>query len=183
MDDAEKKLERLIEQLHEPVIAIDGRSAAGKTTLAAYLAGKYGFGVVHMDDFFLPFEMRTAERLSQAGGNVHRERFIEEVLPYLRNSFEYRPFDCSNGSYKPPVSIATGGVIVEGAYCMHPEFGRYYDIGVFMDITPEAQKERIIRRSGKEKWRQFSEKWIPFEEHYHRTYNVRAECGIVFKAE
>ena len=36
------------------IIAIDGRCAAGKTTLAARLAKELGGDVIHMDDFFLP---------------------------------------------------------------------------------------------------------------------------------
>lgn len=50
-----------------------------------------------MDDFFLPPELRTAERLSQPGGNVHYERFSAEVADgILRGKpFEYSVFDCS----------------------------------------------------------------------------------------
>ena len=66
------------------VIAIDGRAASGKTTLAAALAAETGGTVVHMDDFFLPAELRTPQRLAAPGGNVHAERFAEEVLPFLR---------------------------------------------------------------------------------------------------
>ena len=85
-----QKAERIIEayQKVKPagcgVIAMDGRAAAGKTTLAEELAVTLGGAVVHMDDFFLPGELRTPERLAAPGGNVHAERFVEEVLPYLR---------------------------------------------------------------------------------------------------
>ena len=34
------------------IIAIDGRCAAGKTTLAARLVKELGGDVIHMDDFF-----------------------------------------------------------------------------------------------------------------------------------
>ncbi|MBS7324987.1 MAG: (d)CMP kinase, partial [Angelakisella sp.] len=36
------------------VIALDGRAAAGKSTLAAALAETLQAAVIHMDDFFLP---------------------------------------------------------------------------------------------------------------------------------
>lgn len=80
-----QKAERIIEayQKVKPagcgVIAMDGRAAAGKTTLAEELAVTLGGAVVHMDDFFLPGELRTPERLAAPGGNVHAERFVEEV--------------------------------------------------------------------------------------------------------
>ena len=50
------------------VIALDGRAASGKSTAAAILSEALGAGVVAMDDFFLPPELRTPERLSQPGG-------------------------------------------------------------------------------------------------------------------
>ena len=79
------------------IIAIDGRCAAGKTTLAARLVKELGGDVIHMDDFFLPPALRTPERRSEPGGNVHYERFLTEVLPNLRSGrpFSYRRFDCS----------------------------------------------------------------------------------------
>ena len=45
------------------IIAIDGRCAAGKTTLAARLAKELGGDVIHMDDFFL--QMCIRDRLSR----------------------------------------------------------------------------------------------------------------------
>ncbi len=84
------------------VIAIDGRAASGKSTLARMLARIMDAGVVQMDDFFLPPELRTAERFAQAGGNVHYERFMTEVLPFLRDekAFGYRIFDCKQLDYR-----------------------------------------------------------------------------------
>ena len=47
------------------VIAIDGRCASGKTTLANKLAQHFHANVFHMDDYFLRKEQRTKERLSE----------------------------------------------------------------------------------------------------------------------
>ena len=79
------------------VIAVDGRAASGKSTMGQQLAEILGAGLVHMDDFFLPLELRTEQRLRTPGGNVHYERFREEVLPHLRQPepFSYRKFVCS----------------------------------------------------------------------------------------
>ena len=66
------------------IIAIDGRAAAGKTTLATLLSQVLTAEIIRMDDFFLPAELRTAERLAQSGGNIHYERFCAEVLPNLK---------------------------------------------------------------------------------------------------
>jgi uridine kinase len=67
------------------VIAIDGRAASGKSTLAAALKDVIGGEVIHMDDFFLPKALRTEARMKEAGGNIHYERFAEEVVSRLQD--------------------------------------------------------------------------------------------------
>ena len=62
------------------VIAIDGSCASGKSTLADEIKELFGGTVIQADSFFLPADMRTAERLSEPGGNFHRERFCDEVI-------------------------------------------------------------------------------------------------------
>jgi len=162
------------------VIAIDGRASSGKTTLARQLALVMDAGVVHMDDFFLPAELRTAERYREPGGNVHYERFAQEVLPHLRGrgGFSYRVFDCSTMSCGKTTEVkASPWRIVEGAYSLHPRFGEYADLKVFYDIPPEEQKRRIILRNGEARYRMFRDRWIPLEERYIQG------CGIVRRAD
>ena len=166
------------------VIAIDGRSASGKTTISVVLAEMVGGEVVHMDDFFLPPSLRTQERLSEAGGNVHRERFIEEVLSSLlrRAPFRYRLFDCSVMDYSGWREVRSYPVIVEGAYSMHPAFGKYYDLSVFMDISPEEQIWRITMRNGEEKAEAFRTRWIPLEEAYIKAFHPEKNAEIIIDA-
>ena len=151
------------------VLAIDGRSASGKTTLARQLAGILRADVVHMDDFFLPPELRTEARYAEPGGNVHYERFSEEVLPHLRGpeAFSYRVFDCSTMKYGAGTEIRSKPWrIVEGAYSLNPKFGDYADLKIFYDIAPEEQVRRIRLRNGERGLRMFRTRWIPLEEKY-----------------
>ena len=71
------KIEACIKEKDKCILAIDGRAAAGKTTLANLLQEYFDGAVIHMDDFFLPLELRTKERYATPGGNVHYERFNE----------------------------------------------------------------------------------------------------------
>ncbi len=163
-------------QGEEPrILAIDGRAASGKTTMAEQLAYILEAPVIHMDHFFLPPELRSAARLNAPGGNIHYERFKEEVIPYLdcATPFAYRRFDCSQMTYGESVTVPVSPWrIVEGSYSLHPEFGVYYDVSVFSSVTPEEQLKRIEARNGSEMLRVFREKWIPMEEQYFKTFNV-----------
>ena len=164
------------------VIAVDGRAASGKTTLARQLSSILEAEVIHMDDFFLPPELRTPSRWTEPGGNVHYERFKTEVLPELKQkkSFSYRRFDCSKMCPGEMRHIAISRWrIVEGAYSLHPEFGDYADLKVFFDISPAEQMKRIRKRNGEQKAQIFAKRWIPMEEKYLRTFNIKAKADIV----
>lgn len=163
------------------VLAMDGMAAAGKTTAAKLLSELWSATVVHMDDFFLPPALRTAERLSQPGGNVHYERFGSEVLPALTRgtAFSYRPFLCASMSYGSEIAVpASPVIIVEGAYALHPVFGNYAHVTAFFAVEPEEQKRRILQRSP-EKWEDFRTRWIPMETTYHEAFQIREKADIV----
>lgn len=174
-------LERLT-QSEMRVIAIDGRAASGKTTKAALLSAVLDAPIVHMDDFFLPPALRTPERLAQPGGNVHYERFAEEVLPGLRTgeAFAYRVFDCGQMDYNGVREIPAAPIrIVEGSYAHHPALGDYADLRVFTSVAEDEQMARILRRNGERMAEMFRSRWIPMEEAYFTAYGVREKAEIV----
>lgn len=151
------------------IIAIDGRCASGKTTMAEMLAKVMDASVIHMDDFFLPMELRTKERLAIPGGNVHYERVRDEVLPKLKaaEDFTYQRFDCSRMTFGEYVKVAGSDCyIVEGAYSCHPALGKYMSLKVFSDVNRAEQLERIRRRDGEKALEVFAKRWIPLEEMY-----------------
>ena len=174
---------RLLERKPSVVISIDGRCASGKTTLAMRLAELCGCSVVHMDDFFLRPEQRTAQRYEEPGGNVDRERFLEEVLLPMRRgeTVVYRSFDCGTQSLKEPVELKkTPVTVVEGSYSCHPELVEYYDLKVFLSVSSEKQMVRIIDREGEAYAQVFREKWIPLEERYFAAFEVEKCCDLTF---
>ena len=165
------------------LIAIDGRSASGKTTLAGLLKEGCGCNVLHMDSFFLRPEQRTPQRLSEPGSNVDLERFQEEaLLPLVRGEpFSYRPFDCKTGELAAPIQVPTHPVtVVEGAYSCHPLLFDSYDLTVFLNVGSAEQARRILARNGEAAARVFAEKWIPLEERYFAAYNIQKRCALAF---
>lgn len=165
------------------IVAIDGGSASGKTTLANILSEKYDCNVFHIDDFFLRPEQRTPERFAEIGGNFDRERFVNEVLRALTQNEDvtYRPFDCSTLSLKEPITLEKKRInVVEGAYSTHSVLEKYYDLSVFLDIEPNYQRERILIRNSKALAKRFFDEWIPLERRYFEGDKVIERADIVF---
>lgn len=174
-------IDEKLPQLERLLLAIDGGSASGKTTLAALLAQRYGCPVFHMDDFFLRPEQRTPQRLAEPGGNVDRERFFSEVLLPLRQGrpLTYRRYDCQTGQLLPPVLRQAGQLnVIEGAYSMHPELSALYDLSVFLAVSPETQRRRILQREPAFKQQLFFQKWIPMENRYFQAFSIPERCDL-----
>lgn len=163
------------------IIAIDGRAASGKTTLAAYLQIVLDADVIHTDDFFVPPALRSKKRFDTPGENIHHERFSAEVIPFIgrRKPFSYRIFDCGIADYNGNREIGTKPFrIVEGAYSTHPIFGRYADITVFSDVSADEQIKRILNRNGEKMLEMFKSKWIPMEEEYFSHYAIKEKSDM-----
>ena len=200
------KIEELASSKPHVLVAIDGRCASGKTTLATALAEGLNAAsaavpntapasqvnspdasapllcnLIHMDHFFLRPEQRTPARLAEPGGNVDYERFLEEVLLPLskQEAFAYCPFDCKTFELKDAIPVNPVPVtIVEGSYACHPLLREYYDLKVFLTVDEEEQLRRILCRNGSDAAAAFRDKWIPLEEKYFSACNVEACCDI-----
>lgn len=174
---------RCLSQDHPLTVAIDGRCASGKTTLAARLQQQLHCLVFSMDDFFLRPEQRTPQRLAQPGGNVDYERFAQEVLlPWRKGTpFSYRPYNCHTQTLEDPVAVSPGTLaIVEGSYSCHPALWDWADLHLFLTVDPAVQQQRILARNGAEGWKVFQARWIPLEERYFAAFSIPERCELCF---
>ena len=172
------------EQGKRLLVAIDGNSGGGKSTLGAFLKDLTGCNLFHMDDFFLPEDRRTPKRLCQPGGNVDYERFAQSVLRPLETgaAFSYRPYSCKKGKLQDPVQVVPCAInVIEGAYSLHPDMKGKYDLTVFLKIGSEAQSQRILSRSGPVLHKRFMEEWVPMENRYFTHFQIEDSCDLVFE--
>ena len=177
-------IDRKSKQQNRLIVAIEGGSASGKTTLSTLLSRIYDCTVFHMDDFFLRPEQRTQQRLAEPGGNVDRERFYKEVLEPLTGGqvIQYQRYDCHTQALQPPTEIIPKPLtIVEGAYSLHPALADCYDLSVFLRIPPECQRQRILRRNGPEMSERFFSLWVPLETAYFETMDPASRCDLVLE--
>ena len=180
---AAERIKQLAREKGQVLVAIDGRCAAGKTTLAGQLQTELGCGLIHIDHFFLRPEQRTKERLSQPGGNVDYERLLSEVLTPLREgkAFSYRPYDCHTQSLMEPIRVERSNIqIVEGSYSCHPALWDFYDLHIFLTTSLEEQLRRIEKRNGAAAVANFRDRWIPLEERYFEAFELQKRCELCF---
>lgn len=176
-----KEIDEIIELSDNVLIAIDGNSGTGKTSLASRIGSMYDCNVFTMDSFFLQPAQRTAERLQQPGGNVDYLRFEEEVLRPLSagEAFKYSPYDCFRQTLAEEINVLPKGInIIEGVYSMHPNFSEIYDLSVFLKADKNEQLKRLRERDA-QKYSRYVEQWIPMENKYFDTFNIMDQCDIV----
>jgi len=177
-------IEEILKKQDFVLVAIDGRCGSGKTTLAAQLKELGDYEIIQMDHFYPRLSQRTPQRLSEPGGNLDRERILEEVMKPLgrREKFEYRPYDPVSHSFADPVEINPGrAVVLEGSYSCHPDLFDYYDLRVFMTVGMPERLRRIRARNGEEGLEQFKKLWIPKEELYFETFGIENRCDLCFE--
>lgn len=177
-----KRIEEIISQKGRITVAIDGCCASGKTTLANQLAVIFNAQVIHMDSFFLPVDMRTEQRLSQTGGNVHYERFCNEAVRGIKSgqSFKYGIYSCATDTLSESEAInPQNSLIIEGSYSLHPEIPDICDLRIFLETDSETQLERILNRNGASALEAFKSKWIPLENRYFEEFEIKNKCDVI----
>lgn len=168
----------------QTLVALDGPCATGKTTLGGFLSRLYQCPLFHMDDFYLPPERKTAQRLAEPGGNVDAERFFTEVLSPLSRgeTVRYRPYRCQSGTLGPELVVPpTPLAVVEGVYSLRPDLEPYYHVKCFLEVPWSTRRARLLNRNGAEGLERFEKLWIPLEDAYFRAFPIRECCDVVLQ--
>lgn len=136
------------------VVAIDGRSGVGKSTLAEVLAASLGGAVIEGDDFYAGgTELRGDAPETRASACIDHTR-QRLVLAALRaggeaswRAFDWEAFDgrlCDDPTGLEPKPI----VILEGVYAARPELADLVDLRVLVELAEDARLARLLRREG-----------------------------------
>lgn len=162
------------------VIAIDGRCGSGKTSFASLMSQLFPCRVLHMDDFYLPFERRKPDWKVIPAENMDLPRFLEEVLVPASGGEElsYRPYDCQSGNFGDSVTLPDCTLtIVEGSYSHHPMLEKYYSLKIFLNCEKDEQTRRLKAREGGY-FTEFERSWIPLEERYLSTFDIEQKSQV-----
>ena len=173
-----EKIFKVLEKNHTCVLAIDGNSASGKSTLANELSQFFDTRIIRLDDFYLPRGVKDLN--TSFDGNIDLKRFKEEIIDKLfDDSLTYRAFSCKEQKIVSSSNLSKKELtIVEGSYSLNPYFGKYYDLSIFIKISEETQLKRLKERN-KDNYLDFINKRVVLENRYNSHYGIDKNAMLV----
>jgi uridine kinase len=158
------------------LVALDGRSATGKSTVAGLVGHRMGALVIDSDDFYRGgtdayWDAMTAAQKMDLVIDWERQRAVLERL-HRREVATWRPYDwdADDGSLAAEV---TGGpaevVILEGAYSARPELADLLSLRVVLQLPRAIRRERLLQREGERYRAEWEARWGAAEDLYFET--------------
>jgi uridine kinase len=150
-----------IETPHPLRIAVDGRTASGKTTLANELAGLFdGRREVirtSIDGFHRPKAERYARGRYSAEGYYHDARDLAAIMHLLlaplgpggNRLYRTASFDLENDrpvEQAPRLAAASAILIVDGTFLQRPELSGGWDLSIFVETSEQVSEQRGVDR-------------------------------------
>jgi len=136
------------------VVALDGRSGVGKSSVAAALAVALDGSVLDGDSFFAGGVAVRSDAPEQLAADCIDWRRLRPVLEVVRQGREarYHAFDWKafNGNLEPSptVCVPKRVVIVDGVYSARPELADLVDVRVLLRVSDAVRIERLHAREG-----------------------------------
>ncbi len=163
------ELAALVADLPRPArVGIDGRDAAGKTTLADELAtvleaaGKV-VTRISADEFLRPSEERYRQgRMSPQG--------------YYEDSFDH-------AALRRTALAAEGAVLVDGVFLLRPELDDLWSLRVLVDVTEDEALKRALERDGSEMEELYRARYLPGQRLYEARVDPRQWADVVVRNE
>ncbi len=163
-------------------VAVDGFCGSGKTTLCEMLAKQLDANLVHIDNFYLPFDKRLPNWREISGGNMDFDKFKSEIMDKFAagQGFDFDSFSHVGGPHFEHYTYPQKDIlIVDGSYSHFPSVADGYDITVFLKCTPEKQLQRLAKREG-DNIEGFKTMWIPKEQKYFAEFDIESKADIIF---
>lgn len=158
-----------------PVVLIDGRAGAGKTTLARLVAANWPLAgapqLIALDSMYPGWD----------GLDAGVERALHDVLrPHARGLLStWRRWDWEAKADAEAHAVNPAlGVILEGCGALNPATSRIADVRVWVEAPDAARKHRALARDG-DGFRPYWERWAKQEDRHIRRDDPRALANLV----
>ncbi len=191
-----------VDRPHPLRVAIDGCSAAGKTTLADELApvlrDRTDREIIRagIDYFKRAFALRTAYPVDSPEGyyldtwdnEAIRDRLLIPLGPGGDRRYTTAVMEPSaRAALESPIEVAADDAVLlaDGAFLQRPELDNYWDLRVYVDVSFDMVLRRGIERD--QQWmtsaaaaeQRYLSKYIPGERLYVDQLNPRDRAQVV----
>ncbi len=180
------------------MVAIDGRSGAGKSTVARRLAEELDAAWVPCDDFFaadIPatgWETRTAAQ--RAADALDWRRLRGEVIERLRAgqvarwfAFDFEAGVRADGTYAmravPTEQAPRPVVLLDGAYSARPELADLIDCAILVVAPASQRRPRLAAREAPRVLEAWHARWDAAEEYYYTIIRPPSTFDIVLRLD
>ncbi len=189
LDEVIAAIEKLSEDKSPLLIALDGRSGTGKSTLSKQIASKVGAAVIEGDDFYSGGSFEQWDKRSpkeKAALCIDWERMrVEALEPLLTGrTATWHPFNWQTNIGLAEYSITCKPariVILDGAYSSRPELADLIDLSILVQLPDATRRERLKGReqgSFMEKWHDV---WDEAEDFYFKHVRPPSLFDLVIK--
>ena len=176
------------------LVALDGGSGSGKSSIADLLQSRLDAALIRSDDFFsagiTAYGWASRSASEKARDCIDWRRLRQEALePLLAGeAAQWQPFDFLGGAL-PDGSYATSSqwvrveprpvVILEGAYSCRPELSDVIHLSVLVDVPREMRRARLAPREDPDFLEQWHQRWDEAEAHYFAQVRPPSSFDLV----
>jgi len=195
IDALRRHLEHMLEARGAPlIVAIDGRSGVGKSTIASQLAAVFPATIIPTDDFFAA-ELTSADWDARSASERARDaidwrRLRRLALEPLRagRAAVWHPFDFgagarADGSYAFSSESARRDaarlIILDGAYSSRPELADLVDIAILVEAPIATRRARLALREAPRFLDAWHQRWDAAEDYYFSAIRPPESFDIV----
>ncbi len=184
------EISRLLQRKNPVLIALDGRSGTGKSTIAQAIASRVAGTIVVSDDFYSGGNdhawsgLSASEKVEQViDWQGMRAQVLEPLLankPASWHPLDFQPEIGWIGWKEETVTLEPAPVIlVDGVYSARPELADLVDLAVLVEADDEARRKRLVIREGQAFMQRWHQLWDAAEEYYFTHVRPRSSFDLI----
>jgi len=172
----------LVQRIHEltsdrsgtVMVAVDGWSAAGKSTLVARVAPLVAAHVIDGDDFYAGGTtsrwgaMSAAEKVEHCIDWRRQVPVLEALARGETARWHSYDWEADDGRLMRRATVLEPApvIVLDGAYSARPELAHLLHMRVLLDSTPGVRSQRLIEREGSDYREEWNARWDEAEQWY-----------------